>query len=369
MATTALDICNNALMQLGQKKMVSLSEDSDKARLADGMYTQVRDRILRGHPWNCSIKRTVLEAAAFSPKHKSALLTISGRNISRDASAAAWAAARGNASITTGQQYLEITIGDMLTDICIGICKSAMGLSDKVGADAYGWGYQASTGNKVTGGVATAYGDPCVAGDVIGIIPDITNGKLYFTRNGVVQGGGDPVAGTGAAFTGLSGAFFPAISLYDPSSTAESVFLDADFAYDPPTGFGLTAWPGVTPAWGYSYALPLPSDWLRNVQVGQDEDDIDFKSEDGNILADDRAIDFRYVYRNEDPDTWDSQLVDVVTQAMASVMCYAITQSTSKEQTEWDKLKMLLREARAVDGQDDQAQMLGDLRLVASRFR
>jgi hypothetical protein len=94
----------------------------------------------------------------------------------------------------------------------------------------------------------------------------------------------------------------------------------------------------------------------------------DYKTEGGSIVSDEQVLYLRYIWKNTDPDTWDSLLLDVMTQAMAATMAYATTQSTSKEEAEWNKLKMLLREARTVDGQDDPAQTLGDLRLIAARY-
>lgn len=57
-------------------------------------------------------------------------------------------------------------------------------------------------GQKGQGGSAVAYGAAWVAGDKIGIILDVSAGTISFSVNGANQG---------VAFSGITGAFFPAI--------------------------------------------------------------------------------------------------------------------------------------------------------------
>lgn len=185
--TTAVSIASNALLMLGAQPINDFSEDSDRARLASNIYTQVRDKLLRSHPWNCAIKRVVLSPATEAP------------------------------------------------------------------------------------------------------------------------------------------------------------------------------------AFGYSYKFTLPGDWLRTLSVGDYGEEIDYRTEGRVILADDSVIKLRYIFRNDQESTWDTMLIDAMTQAMQACMAYGITQSTSKEELEFKKLEMALKQARAVDGQDDPPETLGDFRLLAAR--
>lgn len=57
---TSVSICSNALLMLGAQTINDLNEDTDRARLAANLYPQVRDEMLRAHPWNCAIKRVIL---------------------------------------------------------------------------------------------------------------------------------------------------------------------------------------------------------------------------------------------------------------------------------------------------------------------
>lgn len=121
------------------------------------------------------------------------------------------------------------------------------------------------------------------------------------------------------------------------------------------------------PAFGYSYQFTLPGDWLRTLSVGDYGNEIDYRIEGRKILADDSVLKLRYIFRNDQESTWDTMLIDAMTKTMSATMAYAITQSTSKEELEFKKLEMALKQARAVDGQEDPPETLGDFRLLASR--
>lgn len=121
------------------------------------------------------------------------------------------------------------------------------------------------------------------------------------------------------------------------------------------------------PAFGYSYQFTLPGDWLRTLSVGDYGQEIDFRTEGRKLLADDSVLKLRYIFRNDQESSWDTMLIDAMTKTMSATMAYAITQSTSKEELEFKKLEMALKQARAVDGQDDPPETLGDFRLLAAR--
>lgn len=64
---TSISICSNALLMLGAKPISDFSDDTDRALIAANLYPQVRDEMLRNHPWNCAIKRTVLSPDVAAP--------------------------------------------------------------------------------------------------------------------------------------------------------------------------------------------------------------------------------------------------------------------------------------------------------------
>lgn len=63
----AIDICNSALIKLGQERINSLTDNNKRAKLCLEQYPKVLRRVLRSHPWNFAIKRASLEETADSP--------------------------------------------------------------------------------------------------------------------------------------------------------------------------------------------------------------------------------------------------------------------------------------------------------------
>lgn len=68
MATSAVQICSNALLMLGDDPINSFSDNTVQARLASNLWEQVRDAVMRMHPWNCAITRVQLAPDATEPE-------------------------------------------------------------------------------------------------------------------------------------------------------------------------------------------------------------------------------------------------------------------------------------------------------------
>lgn len=127
--------------------------------------------------------------------------------------------------------------------------------------------------------------------------------------------------------------------------------------------------PDVTPpAFDWSYQFTLPGDFIKAMSVGESGAEVDFAIEGRKLLSDDNPCYLRYIQRNTNSGSWDDGLVLVVTYAMAAAMAYPITQSATLQQTMEQKAALIMRQARSVDAQDDTPQMIGDERLLASRF-
>ena len=93
----------------------------------------------------------------------------------------------------------------------------------------------ATTGLKFNENTSSSYGNTYTNGDVIGCALDLDNGKVYWSKNGTFQGSGDPVAGTNAAYTGLTGSWMPEAT-QNAGVTAWN-FGQRAFAYTAPSGF------------------------------------------------------------------------------------------------------------------------------------
>ncbi len=62
-----VQICNRALIRLGADTITALTEDTKEGRLCNILYTQVRQALLRSHPWNFAITRAALASSTTTP--------------------------------------------------------------------------------------------------------------------------------------------------------------------------------------------------------------------------------------------------------------------------------------------------------------
>lgn len=122
------------------------------------------------------------------------------------------------------------------------------------------------------------------------------------------------------------------------------------------------------PAFDYAYQFSKPADWLRTLQVGEYGSEVDYKTEGSKFLCDDSIFRLRYVFRNEVEATWEPAMVHVATLAMKAAMAYPITKSASMTELAIQEFKDEFREVRAIDGQDDPPETLGDFPLLQARF-
>lgn len=124
------------------------------------------------------------------------------------------------------------------------------------------------------------------------------------------------------------------------------------------------------PEWNdYANSFTIPADFLRLLAVGEQGMEVDFRLEDGRILCDEALLKLRYIYRNDTEAKWTPLLVMAQTLAMRQVLAYPITQSTSLEQLIDQAIEPMLKKARAIDGQDQPPETLGDFRLLSSRLQ
>ena len=64
---SVVNICNSALNLIGASTISALTEDTKNARLCNQRYEPVRDRVFRGHNWNCLIKHVELARNSTAP--------------------------------------------------------------------------------------------------------------------------------------------------------------------------------------------------------------------------------------------------------------------------------------------------------------
>lgn len=122
------------------------------------------------------------------------------------------------------------------------------------------------------------------------------------------------------------------------------------------------------PAFEFAYQFQMPSDWMRTLSIGEEVERPRYRIEGRVILMDESSCKLRYIWRNENPASWDSMLIQCMTMVMRGLFAYPIAQSASLEQAIEGQVSRALREARAVDGQEDDAEALDDSPLLAARF-
>jgi hypothetical protein len=126
--------------------------------------------------------------------------------------------------------------------------------------------------------------------------------------------------------------------------------------------------PEVTvPDFDWSAQFAVPDDWLRTLQVGELGAEIDFRQEGRKFLADTDTFRLRYVYRNEVVASWEPMLVHAVSLLMKAAMAYPITKSSSLATEALADATNYLKICRAVDGQDEPPDTLGQSILQAAR--
>jgi hypothetical protein len=163
--------------------------------------------------------------------------TYSAANLNYTKGTAGNAQAYNSITMSSGKWYCEVTMGADIAEFVPGIIAGSAnaGANRYLGQDTFTYAYYYD-GRKINAASFSAYGNSYVAGDIIGIILDADNGKLYFSKNGTVQNSGDPVAGTNAAFTGLTGPYRFAVSS-ESGGIGDFNFGQRPFSYTPPTGF------------------------------------------------------------------------------------------------------------------------------------
>ena len=67
MASSVVEICNRALDAIGAKTIISLDDETREAGLCRRYYPQLRDEVIRSHPWNFALVRVALPALSVAP--------------------------------------------------------------------------------------------------------------------------------------------------------------------------------------------------------------------------------------------------------------------------------------------------------------
>ena len=155
-------------------------------------------------------------------------------------------ASRATIGLRSGKWYWENKIVSDSGGPAVGIMAANASLADQLNSTPSR--FYRDSGQKITDGTASNYGNTYTTNDIIGVALDLDNGAIYFYKNGTIQNSGT------AAFTDLLTAttehWLPAVKLYNeaisinfgnPSHSISSGNADANgygnFEYAVPSGY------------------------------------------------------------------------------------------------------------------------------------
>jgi hypothetical protein len=150
----------------------------------------------------------------------------------------AWRSIRATVGLTTGKWYWEIhSDSGALNEQIFGAGRSTLSQASFVGSGANDWGWQASGIGplKWNNGGSSSFGVSIGNGDVLQFALNMTTGKIWIGKNNTFSG--DPVAGTGEMFSGLSGTVYPALGYFTNGRVTTANFGATAMAYAAPSGY------------------------------------------------------------------------------------------------------------------------------------
>lgn len=178
----------------------------------------------------CSSIQLVTMNQFFNPLAKAGSITLSNWGRTANLATANWNFVKGILGKSSGKWYWEVTADSVVAtnEFAIGIATSASSLTDPYTTGYYTY---CADGRKMYSGFqkVLGWGAAFSQGDVIGVLLDLDNGTLAFTKNGVSQG---------TAYTGLSGTFYPFLMMYGTRQGTVN-FTDAGLNSSVPSGYSV----------------------------------------------------------------------------------------------------------------------------------
>lgn len=121
------------------------------------------------------------------------------------------------------------------------------------------------------------------------------------------------------------------------------------------------------PAFGFKAQFLLPANCLRVIGIETGSYAPEFKVEGRRLLADATVLDLQYL-EDIPADQFDANMAQAMTYRMAAAMAYAMTASASLAQSMAQEADMVIRRAKAADGQEGTTDTFMDDNYSAARF-
>ena len=108
----------------------------------------------------------------------------------------------------------------------------------------------------------------------------------------------------------------------------------------------------TAPDWGFTAKFPLPSDFLRLLEV-RDLSTGEFQLENGFIHANATVLYIRYIASITDPNVYDALFIDTVATRLAAELAEPLTQSTTKKKALLEEYDVFIDDAKRADAQEN----------------
>ena len=106
------------------------------------------------------------------------------------------------------------------------------------------------------------------------------------------------------------------------------------------------------PTFGYHNSFALPHDFVRVISAGVEN----YEIEGRHILANTDLINLQYVSDQDNEELWDSLFAECMVLYLVHKLAKPITGSQAESDSAWQKLNNMLKQARAINGQERPAQ-------------
>ena len=108
----------------------------------------------------------------------------------------------------------------------------------------------------------------------------------------------------------------------------------------------------TAPDWGFTAKFPLPSDFLRLLEV-RDLSTGEFQLENGFIHANATVLYIRYIASITDPNVYDALFIDTVATRLAAELAEPLTQSTTKKKALLEEYDVFIDDAKRANAQEN----------------
>lgn len=105
----------------------------------------------------------------------------------------------------------------------------------------------------------------------------------------------------------------------------------------------------ASPDYEFEYAYALPNDYLRLFRFGEEGETAEFQIEGRSLLTDLEEVYILYVADVEDVSSFEEPLRQAITFRLASKLAYAVSASTSLQQSMQAEYERIVRAARSVN--------------------